>query len=462
MSRKDTALKYFNEHGDFMKNTVESNIEIYRKGDVTLKFVTKGKPLSMDEVWEALNNTKMNEEEDKRLCKDRLTVEIKQKNHEFRYGANVFMLDQFETAEKSAAYREKFSKICNIATLPFYWADLEPVQGVLRFEKDSLPKMYRRPTPDLCLEYCAEKGIEPKVHCINYGIPLWLKDCSVEKNKRLLDKHMATLAERYADKIPSWEVVNEMNCGHTYSKFYYEDDYVEWSFKTADKYFPNNRLIINEEASFVFDEEASNRIAYYMQIERLKQNGVYHLDSVGMQFHNFFPVEDEEKRAYRRYNPVKIYGVLDRFAKLGKPLQLTEATVPAYSGGEEDEYVQAELVKNLYKTFFSHPAMEAIVYWNLVDGYAAAAPLGDMTKGENIYYGGFLRHDLSEKPVFKAVDELFNKEYRTNANVATENGFVKFRGFYGDYDITVCQGDKKVTKTISVSKDSDNNFTIEL
>ena len=60
-------------------------------------------------------------------------------------------------------------------------------------------------------------------------------------------------------------------------------------------------------------------------------------------------------------------------------------TIPAYSDSFEDEEVQAELIEKLYTVFFSHPAMEAIIYWNLVDGYAVAAPQGDMTKGENIY-----------------------------------------------------------------------------
>lgn len=36
------------------------------------------------------------------------------------------MLDQFSSPEQNKAYREMFTALFNIATLPFYWSDLEP------------------------------------------------------------------------------------------------------------------------------------------------------------------------------------------------------------------------------------------------------------------------------------------------------------------------------------------------
>ncbi len=54
------------------------------------------------------------------------------------------MLDQFSSPEQNKAYREMFTALFNIATLPFYWSDLEPEQGRPRFAKDS-PNIYRRP-----------------------------------------------------------------------------------------------------------------------------------------------------------------------------------------------------------------------------------------------------------------------------------------------------------------------------
>ena len=63
------------------------------------------------------------------------------------------MIDELETDDKNAEYKKRFKELFNLATIPFYWCDLEPEEGKLRFAKDS-PKIYRRPAPDLCLEFC--------------------------------------------------------------------------------------------------------------------------------------------------------------------------------------------------------------------------------------------------------------------------------------------------------------------
>ena len=47
------------------------------------------------------------------------------------------------------------------------------------------------------------------------------------------------------------------------------------------------------------------------------------------------------------YNPKVMFEVMDTYAKLGKPLQITEITIPAYSDSAEDEAIQAELIERL-------------------------------------------------------------------------------------------------------------------
>ena len=242
-----------------------------------------------------------------------------------------------------------------------------------------------------------------------------------------------------------------------------EDDFLEWSYFTADKYFPNNKLIINDYN--IWDPSSHNRNYYYMQIERLLRNGVTHLDTIGMQFHCFFPREAEEKQAVQKFNPRRLYELFDLFARFGKELQITEMTVPARSESEEDEQIQAELMENLYRVLFSHPAMNAIIYWNLVDGYAylpSGGEPGDMTKGENVYYGAFMRFDMTKKPVYHALDRLINKEWRTSETVAARGGRAEFRGFYGDYDVVVHAGGKEIKTKISTSKYKDNVFRIKI
>lgn len=439
MSRRDDVLKYFEQDHYFMNVTVKNEIEKNRKGNAKVKVV--------DQEGNVISGAKLI---------------FKQKNHEFKHGANIFMLDEFEKEEKNIQYRELFKEVFNLATIPFYWSDFEPEQGKPRFAVDS-PKVYRRPASDLCVNYCLENGLEPKCHCLNYDnwIPEWLKDADVETHKRMLAKRMKELSEHYADIIPSWEVTNEtFNPYEMYqTKFYKEDDFVEWSFREADRYFPNNRLVINDYV--IFERHyRENRSPYYMQIERLLRNGISHLDSIGMQYHSFGRQEDEAKLAKTRYNPSYIYEVLDTYAKLGKKLQITEITIPAFSNEEEDEAIQAELIKNIYTMFFGHKAMEAVIYWNLVDGYAAFAPQGDMAAGENRYYGGLVRFDFTHKPALKVLKDLFSKEWHTETESETNDyGVAGFRGFYGEYEVEISVGGKTYTKSLYLSKEKNNENT---
>ena len=161
---------------------------------------------------------------------------------------------------------------------------------------------------------------------------------------------------------------------------------------------------------------------------------------------------------------------MDLYSKFQTPLHITEVTVPAYSWQTEDEEIQAEMIEKLYSVWFSHPNVEQIVYWNLVDGYAhlwdpdpekIAASQGDMTLGENYYHGGLLRFDLSPKPAYLKICELLHERWHTEAEAITdENGYVKFRGFYGDYSAEISLGAQIISKELSLKKRGSNLFEL--
>ena len=324
-------------------------------------------------------------------------LRLKQKTHEFRFGANIFMLDELPTDEKNAIYKEKFAALFNLATLPFYWDALEPTPGHTRYAADS-EKIYRRPAPDRCLAFCEAHGIEPREHalCYDHFFPTWLSGKSDFEVKRALTRRMREISERYADKIPTIEVTNESYWEKGVTDFYRSPEFVEWCFKTAEKYFPENKLCINE-WSEMWEGEGRCVDRYFMQVENALLKGA-RIDAVGMQFHMFYREEEYYRKTRRQYDPERQLRVLDNFARLGKPIQITEITVPAFTDNAADEQLQADTIEKLYKLWFSHPAVEQIVYWNLADGYAAFTTPGNMTEGENYYRGGLLRYDLSEKP----------------------------------------------------------------
>ena len=394
-------------------------------------------------------------------------IELRQTSHDFKVGANLFMLEEFPSQEQNEAYKKMFADCFNIATLPFYWNDMEPEKGKPRYGKDS-PRIYRRPVPDLCLEYCEANGIMPKAHCLNYStyLPNWLKNQDIPTEKYYLEKRFAELAERYAGRIRDWEVTNETFYSlDKRSLFYSDPEFVEWSFKLADRYFRRcNRLIINEAHSFIwgFENRHANRSTYFMQIERALNKGC-RIDSVGMQFHMFYRREDEIAAIgqSRFYDPQLIHETLDLYRTLGIPSQITELTIPAYSNDAEDEEIQAEIIRILYTLWFAHPAMEAIIYWNLVDGFAAFAPQGDMTTGENAYYGGLVRYDFTPKPAYNLVKKLFHETWHTQAQIfSDEDGNASFKGFYGDYDAVATLPDGSTeSQALHLAKSSHNRFS---
>lgn len=436
MKREEYALKYFKEQEDYVNDRVKNGVEEYRKGWSKISIVNKdGKPANAE-------------------------IKITQKRHAFKYGANCFMLGELESDEKNEIYKNNFAQSFNIATLPFYWKDNEPEEGKVRYDKNS-PHIYRRPAPDLCLKFCKENNIEPKAHCLNYvhNTPVWVPDdCGLMR--KYLEKRFAQLSERYSGDIPNWEVINETICGCDGWKFYYEPDLVKWSFCLAEKYFPNNELTINE-ASHIWYKYLGTRMPYYMLIERELQSGT-RIDSIGMQFHQFYKREAEEEHTKALSNPENIYKILDLYNNFNKPIQITEVTIPAYSDDSEDEEVQAKIIENLYKIWFSSKNVEAVIYWNMIDGYAAFAETGDMTAGENYYYGGLLRHDGTKKPAYSVIKNLFEKEWRTNEKVSTKNGTAWFKGFYGEYDLEITGEGIRKTVQIEISRNDSNEFVIKL
>ena len=388
-------------------------------------------------------------------------IALRQLSHEFRYGCNLFLLDELETEEKNRLYQEFVKGIANMATLPFYWDATEPEEGRTRYAKDA-EKMYRRPPIDLCMEYCEKNGIEPREHGLAYPhfFPKWLHNAPENVVKRHFEKRCREISERYGDRINCIEVTNEMFWGRRYFKFYQDPDFVGWCFKTAEKYFPCNELAINEWGVVWADEKI--RRGYLEMIRNVTGRGA-RIDAVGLHYHMFFKEAEALKATEKYYDPKNLWETMELYAKLGLPLQISEVTIPAYSEDEKNERMQAELLRAVCRIWFAHPNVEQIIYWNPVDGYAHGARPGDMTKGENVYYGGLIRFDMTPKPAYYVFRDLFEKEWRTETSTETDrDGFALFKGFYGTYSAAVDVGGTVSEHTLTLGKGLLNTFEIRL
>lgn len=447
MSERRRILDQFEDQKVFLDETVRAGIEANRKGLGQLRVKdSEGNPIADAKVH------------------------VAQKTHAFKYGANIFMLDELETDEKNACYKEHMSKFGNMATLPFYWDATEPEEGKTRYAKDSVP-LYRRPPIDRCMEFCEKHGIEPREHALAYEhfFPKWLYDADVFTIKKALERRYREIAERYGDRIRTIEVTNEMEWRNWRTDFYEQEDYIEFCFKLAEKHFPGNQLVINEHTGMAWGDRGLPSDKYFGHIQSNLLKGA-RIDAIGMQYHMFHKREVEYEKTRTYYDPMELYRHMDLYAQFGKPLQVTEVTVPAYSNDPEDEAIQAEIIEKLYTIWFSHPAMEQIIYWNMVDGYAhfwdpdpakIRASMGNMSLGENYYYGGLLRFDMTPKPAYYVIRDLFEKRWHTDTTVgANERGVAAFCGFYGKYDVEIVANGKTVTKEIDLRKGCKNMFDI--
>lgn len=380
---------------------------------------------------------------------------VEQTRHEFLFGANIFMLGGFPTPEQNRQFETMYTALLNYATVPFYWSDLEPEPGRPRFAKDS-PPIYRRPPPDAVVEFCRAHGLAMKGHPLvwHQWYPKWRPDDPQEAMRRI-EQRIAEIAARYGTTIPRWEVVNEPieRPLHADAWCNLPEDYVFRSLSMAAKRFSaTDRMMLNEATTFSWLEFSEGRSPYYRLIREMLDRGA-RVDEFGMQLHIFSEQAWQLALAGKRFAPADLFKVLDRYSDFGRPIHITEITIPALPHSPEGERNQATVARNLYRLWFSHPRVEAISWWNLVDGTAA--------KGEDKWNAGLVRRDFSPKPAFEALDRLINHDWKTVLETnSTAGGAVVFRGFCGGYTVTAQSGGKTVKQTFRLKKGAPNEWTI--
>lgn len=390
---------------------IKTGTEMYRKGFCRIELVdTMGKAIPAADV------------------------RVKQTGHAFLFGCNAFMLGQFPEAEQNARYEEVFSSIFNEAVLPFYWSDLEPEDGKLRFASGSKP-IYRRPPTDDVLAFCRRHNILPKGHplCWHCFSPDWAPR-EPEEYMRRLERRIREIAERYADEIFLWDCVNEAQTRYPlrYRRPPFPADHVERVFHMAERYLPNARLLYNDDRCWWnFNGDYS---PVYLLVSRLIEHGC-RVGGLGLQYHMFPNLVKNEADQF--INPRILYPVLDQFAKLQIPVNFSEVSVISSRDLGDGDRFQELAAEKLYRIWFSHPAVDGITWWNLVDGTGAYAPLGS-EQGENALRAGLVNYDFTPKPAFRALQRLIREEWHTETRFDyAEEGDNVFHGFYGSYEAEI-------------------------
>jgi len=410
------------EQGNEILDQAEARIEKYRKGGAVLKLAgPDGKPL-----------------------RNGLAVKIDQKRHKFLFGCNIFKLGRCSTPEGNTAYEERFAALLNFATLPFYWWNYERRQGQPDDEQT-----------EQIVRWCKSHNITTKGHPLawNYVDPRWLPD-DPDKAMQAQMKRIGRCVQRFSNDIEIWDVVNEAT--------HYDREsikkqapilteairkmgvgaYVRQAFKEARQANPKATLLIND---YRTDSDYVEKVIS----ELLDENDRPLYDVIGIQSHmhgGCWPVQ-------------KTWDVCERFAKFGKPLHFTETTVVSGPKAQQDwlttpegEKSQAEQVAEFYRVLFSHPAVEAITWWDFTDQNAwQQAP------------AGLVRADMTPKPAYNELERLIKNQWWTQAETTTNaEGASRFRGFLGEYEVGLQVDGKKLTGTFRLDKTTPDKIDVRM
>ena len=375
-------------------------------------------------------------------------VAVEQTRHAFLFGCNLYRWGKLPDEQLETAYRRQFSELLNYATLAFYWPSYERTQGEPDHEYTQR-----------AARWCQEQGITTKGHPLawNYSDPAWLPD-DPEQIRRLQMARIDDCVSRFAGLIDRWDVVNEpthfdrpsfLQKAPKHTAMWQKVGQMEFTrecFVHARKAGPKATLLIND---YRTDPP------YERVVEQLvDENGRRMYDVIGIQSHMHGGA----------WPTGKIWEVCERFSRFGVPLHFTETTILSgertwqkgpgadWPSTPEGEAYQAEHVARFYTMLFSHPAVEAITWWDFSDLHSwKGAP------------AGFVRKDMSPKPAYEELLKLIKGKWWTETTLETGNdGASAFRGFLGDYKLTVTvEGKKAAEKTFTLEKD-DNRWVVKL
>ena len=403
--------------------SASSRIEKHRMADLTIEIVdAEGRPIPDAEVA------------------------IHQTRHAFLFGSNIFGWGNQPTEEMREAYKDQYAAVLNFGTLGYYWSSYERVQG--RPEHESREEVAR---------WCVENDIQRKGHPLawNHSDPWWAPE-DPDVLFRLQQERIDDCVTRFEGLIDIWDVVNEATHfdraefarnapRHTgmWSK-YGQIGFTKSCFETARAANPDATLLIND---YRTDP------AYERLIEQLvDENGDPIYDVIGIQSHMHGGVWSTEK----------LWDVCERYSQFDVPLHFTELTILSgdlkrnrdeskpWETTPEGEAIQASEVERVYTILFSHPAVEAITWWDFADYHAwQGAP------------AGFLRKDMSPKPAYEVLDRLVNETWRTDVSLSTNaDGTASTRAFHGDYVIEITTPDGKTTELPLTVQSGENVFQI--
>lgn len=375
-------------------------------------------------------------------------VEVRMTGHEFRFG-NVFRPRHYT----NELYRARFQELFNfVELLEFNWGQYEPEEG--------RPRLAER--LEFIEGWCREQGLTRFYgHMLVWTpqrrdrsgslLPEWLFHYpSTERDQKFRQRIEREVRDyRAVDMV--WDVVNEpVHCRRwgAWDKDGWVDEpvpeivpYVSNALAWANAANPQARLLIND---YRVIPRGRYRERYADLIRRLQEGGAP-LHAVGIQAH-------EPDRGAYWFSPEEIWEACEVFGtRTGLPIYFTEfcytsdptrQITGSYRQGNWNAERQAEAIEEFYRVAFGHPAVEAIIYFGLTDADPPAFP--------NVC---LLDDQYRPKPAWERLRRLIREEWNTRVSAtASDEGRVRFRGFYGTYEVQVTDNSRQWRFTFALRR----------
>jgi GH35 family endo-1,4-beta-xylanase len=385
-------------------------------------------------------------------------VQFSQTQHDFHFGMfispDTHPIDRIPLESHIIWDRLRQMGI-NQLSLPLLWSQLEPKPGgrhdeavYERWPADKLQAAGFRLKDHISVWFW--QGEYP--HQWGAFAPDWLYDASFDEILDAVKNHKHEVVKKYYPHVEGWQAINEAMLSHTNC---YNLD-LEQTIAIVKEVVS----IIRETAGGapievnncqVFGEEISPALraqGYEMVPDEFYEALLKHdidFDAVGMQlYYGGYLKSDLFSGGFAIRHPWDIEDVVNRYSRLGKPIYITEISIPSSYPAPEDNLdigywhkpwtpeQQAEWVKLIYTLYYSLPQVQEISWWNAVD------------EGAFVKDGGLLWEDYSPKPAGEALGNLTSSWLSKGEAMVTESGIATISGPAGRYQITVLKGDEVV------------------
>jgi endo-1,4-beta-xylanase len=295
------------------------------------------------------------------------------------------------------------------AILESEFSGIEP-ENAMKFASvhprpDSDPEPYDFAAADQVVSFAQAHNMAVRGHTLVWHrqIPDWVTQgkYTPEQLSGLLQGHIAKVLAHFGDSVYAYDVVNEafMDDGSMRSTPWYDQPgigfagqgtkYIEQALRWAHAANPKAKLFYND-----YDAEPVNKKSdamYRMAADFVQKN--VPLDGIGLQMHVDLRFDDRATLDSLAEN-------LERFAKLGLEVHITELDIALPSNDPAHLKKQAELYGKIVRACVEQPACKVVQTWGFTDKYS-------WIPGSRKGFGWALPWDADykKKPAYMAIEK---------------------------------------------------------